>query len=141
MADIGENLRTAIVSSTAVLHVFADAAGANRVCQAIEPEEPEHPRIWYGRSGSNEDVDLAGAGGLVEDTFDVEVISDDLDEAQDIAMVVKRFLNGKRGTFGGGSVQGIFVQDHNDDYIPRGISDESGLNVAALSVSIWYSST
>jgi len=130
-----------VVGSTALLAVFSDAAAPQSMQQAGNPESPAHPRIWYGRTGASEEVDLAGDGGLTEEHFDLEVISDDLDEAQHIASVVKRFLNGKRGTFGTQTVQGVFVNDHNDDYIPRGISDESGLNVAAISITIWHEST
>lgn len=141
MADIAENLGTVIVGSTAILAVFPGAATPNAVVQSVEPEYPPHPRIWYGRNGSNEELTLDAAGGLVEHTFDVEVISDDLDECQDIASVVKRYLHGKRGTFGTQTVQGVFVEDQTDDYVPRGLSGEEGLHVAALSVNIWHAST
>lgn len=141
MADIAENLRSVIVNSTAILAVMPTAAEPHAVEQSGNPESPDHPRIWYGRSGANEELDLSGTGGLTQQTFDLEVISDDLDQAQDIAAAVKKYLNGKRGTFGSGTVQGVFVNDQSDDYLPRGISDESGLAVAAINITIWHDST
>ena len=141
MADLGENLRTVIVASTAVLAECADIADGGRCTQGTEVQSPTLPRIWYARSSEREDLDLGGEGGLVESEWDLEVISDDLDEAQDLAHVVKRFLRGKRGTFGTQTVLGTFVEDHNDEYISKSVDAESGYQVAALRVRIFHEST
>lgn len=141
MADLAENLRTVIVGSTAIVAEFGSMAAPYAVIQGWEPQEDTLPRIHFARSSFSEEVDLSGDGGLTEQQFDLEVISDDLDESQDIAHAARKFLNGKRGTFGTQTVQGVFVEDHNDDYIPKGVVSEEAYHVAALAVTIWHAST
>lgn len=141
MADIGENLRTVLIASTAIQAAMPTVELPARCTQNLIYQDTPKPQVWYGRSSSVEEVDLSGAGGLVESEWDIEVISDDLDEAQDIADAVKRFLNGKYGAFGTQTLLGCFVQDHNDEYVPKSIGDESGYNVAALRATLMYAST
>ncbi len=141
MADIGENLRTVLVNSTAIKAEFAGIAAVGACAQNVIYEVAPTPRIWYQQQSESEEVDLDGSGGLSEAAFDIEVISDDVDEAQDIARAIKRFLNGKYGTFGTQTALGCFVEDHNDDYVPRGIGDETGYHVAAINATIMYATT
>ena len=62
--------------------------------------------------------------------------SRDLDEALELSDAV-RAHNKARGAFGDGTIQGLFIRDHADDYIPRGIfDDDQGLHVAALQFEI-----
>lgn len=141
MADIGENLRSVIVASTGVLAEMPGVAAPGACLHNVVLENPPTPRIWYSCSNSDEELDIGGSGGLVESEFDIEVVSDDLDEAQDIAAAVKRLLNGKRGTFGTQTVQGVFVSDQTDEYVPRSLADETGYTVVGLRARIFYSST
>jgi len=141
MASIGENLRSFITSSTGVLAVFSGAAAPNAVLQNKLPYGPPLPRIWFGRASQEEEVDLSGTGGLVESSWNIEAISDDVDEALEIADAVKADLNGHRGTFGSGTVKGCFVEDHDDDYQPKGVGSEDGFYVAAISARIFFSTT
>ena len=141
MADIGENLRTVIIGSTALRAAMTNYAAIGAVEQDTYRESPPLPRIWFSRSIQNEEIDLSGTGGLEQSSWDIEVQSDVIGTAQTIAAVVKRYLNGKRGTFGTQTVQGVFVNDHDDDYIPRSIASEDGIYVAAMSADIWFAST
>ena len=137
MADLGENIRSVIVGSTAVLAEFPGAAAPYAVLQNVEPENPPLPRIFYSRSSGEQDLFLDGDAGLTNETWDIEIISDSVDEAQDIAAAVKTLLHGKRGTFGTQTVQGVFITDHNDDYVPKSPAADEGYCVAALSATIW----
>jgi hypothetical protein len=141
VADLAENLRSVVIASTAIAAEFTGIAAPYAVIQGWEPQEDTLPRMHFARSSFSEEVDLNAEGGLTEQQFDLEVISDDLDEAQDIAHATRKFLNGKRGTFGTQTVQGVFVEDHNDDYIPKGVASEEAYHVAALAVTIWHAST
>lgn len=141
MADIGENLRTAIIGSTALRSAMPGYAVIGAVEQDTYRETPPLPRIWFSRSIQNEEVDLSGTGGLEQSSWDIEVQSDSIGTAQQLASVVKRYLNGKRGVFGTQTVQGVFVSDHDDNYVPRSVSSEDGIYVAAMSADIWFAST
>jgi len=106
--------------------------------QGVVPEQIVTPYIWFSR-GSTEDLDTLDASPGEQPfmtAFNVEAISDDLDEAQDIAAALKARLNKYRGAFADSTVKGIFVTDHNDDYYPRGLGADEGRHVAALRVEI-----
>jgi len=141
MADIGENLRTVIIGSTAIRAVLTNYAQIGAVEQDTYRESPPLPRIWFSRSIQNAEVDLSGTAGLEESSWDIEVQDDEIGTAQNIAAVVKKYLNGKYGSFGTQTVQGVFVHDHDDQYVPRSISSEDGIYVAAMSADIWFAST
>lgn len=142
MATIGEDLIAVLVGSTNVTGI-----AGTRVQQNSVNVDDDFPRIWLGRSGSEEDLDLSAVGGLRRDDFDVECMAEGtqandtgLDSAIDLAEKAKTLLSGKRGSFGSRSVQGVFVLDHDDDYVPKGIT-EDGVHIAALQVQIWYATT
>lgn len=135
MADMGENIRTVIVANAGI-----NAVVAGRVHQSVVPESLTMPRIWYTRAASFEDVDFDGIGGLVDESWDIECHALSLDEAQDLSALVKPLFNGKRGTFGTDTIGGSFVEDHDDDYLPKGIGedDDSHIHVAAISLQILH---
>ena len=141
MADIGENIRTTVVASTAMLAAFSGIAAPNACTQDVIAENAPLPRIWYGLANSNEDVDYDGNGGLADSEWDIEIISDSQTETQTITAALKRFLNGKRGAFGTQTVLGCFVTDHDDDYVPQNLGSEDGYSVAAIRARILYATT
>lgn len=133
MADIATRLRTFLLADTTVTGVVGQ-----RVHQAKVPEGQDAPFIWFGRSGTTE-IDILDQQPGAEPfstTFDLEVISDDLSEAQDLAIYVKSTLNNYSGAFADSTVKGIFATDHNDQYIPRGIGSDDGRFVPAIQVEI-----
>lgn len=136
MASIGENLRTVICGSTGVAALFDDVNAEHVVEQGALVQNAPSPRIWYQRTGQETDLDLSGDAGLTESYWDVECYSEDQDESLDVASQVKSKLHGMYGAFGADRVKGVFVEDHDDDYEPKGDASEEGLYVAALSVRI-----
>ena len=138
MASIGEDIRTFIIGSTGVATHFAAIAAPAVVEQNTIRQEAPTPRIWYQRDSEREETDLSGEGGLVESQWNIEVHSTSDDARFDIADALKTRMNGYYGPFGSRTVQGVFIEDHDDDYIPRGIGSEEGFYVAALSARIWF---
>lgn len=133
MTDIATRLRTFCLADATVA-----AAIGSRMSQGVAPEQLPVPYVWYSRA-STEDLDTLDASpgeAPFSTSFDIEAISDELDEAQDIAAALKARLNKYRGAFADSSVKGIFVTDHNDDYYPRGLGADEGRHVAALRVEI-----
>lgn len=133
MADVATRLRTFCLADTTI----ATAVGV-RMSQGVVAQPLATPYIWFSRART-EDVDTldaaAGEAAFMHE-FDIEAISDDLDEAQDIAAALKTRLNKYRGAFADSTVKGIFVTDQNDDYYPRGLGDDEGRHVAAIRVEI-----
>ena len=136
MATIGENIRTVLLADSTGVNAIVDG----RVHQNNVPESIPMPRVWYTRAASFEDVDNAGVGGLTDSSWDIECHAEDLGDALNLADKVKSLLNGTKGSFGDDSVQGVFVEDHDDDYLPKGIGedDDSHIHVASISAQIWH---
>jgi hypothetical protein len=138
--SIGENLRAFLVASTGVTAFVSTGSTGARIHQNIIPQPMIRPAIWFIRSGSFQDVTNAGDGLLTDTNWDLECQDEDIENALDLAEEVKTVLNGHFGTFGSSTtcVKGIFVTDHDDDYIPKGIGedDDEHIHVAALNVQI-----
>ena len=133
MPDIATRFRTFCLADATIA-----AAIGSRMCQSVVPEQLATPYVWFGRA-STDDLDTLDASpgeASFVTAFNVEAISDDLDEAQSIGDALKARLNKYRGTFADSTVKGIFVTDHNDDYYPRGLGEDGGRHVAALRVEI-----
>lgn len=132
MTTVAENLKTKVLADTTV-----EAKVAGRMSYVRVPQNTIKPYIWYAQSGSTHDVALDDSpGGPNRRTFDLECISTVPDEARSIVDAVQAALNSYRGSFGDSTCQGIFAQEQQDGYEPRGISGDSGLYVCALLVEV-----
>lgn len=134
--SLGGNFRSHLLASTGIAAVVSD-----RIHQTKMSEQSSFPAIWFQRVGEEEEITLDGEGGLKQTTFDLECISTDLDESIDLGITVKRYIHGWSGTLSGttATVQGVFVRDKDDDYIPRNEGSDDGRTVSALSVEVWSS--
>lgn len=134
MATVGEDLIAYLVANSGVNNLVGNRVHANRV-----PETSKYPLIWLARGGKQRDKDLEGQGGITRHLFDLECISPQLEQSLDVADAVDSTdcLAGHRGTLGSRRVQGVFVEDQDEEYVPRGNADDEGLFVAALQVTIW----
>lgn len=112
-------------------------APAARVHQSNVPEAYAGAYLWYSRAGIDraDTLDMTTADNVDpwEQRFDVEAISEDQGEAIDLGSVIES-LHGDRGNFGAGQIQGVFVEDQIEGYVPRGVMSDKGLEVAALVV-------
>lgn len=133
MAGIGADLKTYVTASTSV-----NAVISGRMHQNSPPQDSSKPFIWYARSSENQGVTMDGNGDPRRVEFDVECISTSVSASESLADKVKDRLNGKQGTFGNSTVQGSFVSDHSDDYLPKGVGSDGGLHAATFNVLIWY---
>lgn len=143
MASLGEDIRTFILASTGIAGASTalTLARANAVTQNSYPVKPPDPRIWYRRAGSETVRCLGGEAGPKNEEWDLEVIGGDIDEVLAIVPAVKTRFDGYQGAMGSSSrtVQAIFVDDHDDDYEPRGVASEEAVNVSALRLTIFTS--
>lgn len=133
MAGIAADLRTFVTASTSCSAVIG-----SRMHQNHPPQDTSKPFVWYQRTSENEELTLDGVGGLKEVEFTVECVSVDPVTHESLADKVKTRLNGRSGTFGASTAQGVFVRDHADDYAPKSIGSDGGLHVSAFGVKIWY---
>lgn len=133
MSDVATRLRAFLLSDATLQQYVGD-----RVHQAHVPETSDGDFIYFAREAMEPHRVLdTGVIAPLVNRFSLEIISSDLDRAQAIAATVRSKLDGYRGTFGDGTTQGIFVDDHNDDYVPRAIYGDEGKHVAAFSVEVY----
>jgi len=119
VADTAQNLRAFLIANAGVSAIVGSNA-----CQGSVPQADivETPYVWLGRSQRRLDRTLDSPVGAASDEewFDVEGISDDLDESQRLGEAIRSALECYRGTMGTQAVKGVFVDDQDDQYIPRG---------------------
>ena len=101
------------------------------------------PRIFLQRTGINNDADLDGTkNNYIEDTFDLEVISDDITEVISVSDALWRNVHAHFGAISATkNVKGILLTNQSDDYEPKGIGGDIGLELAAFSITVIYAST
>jgi len=130
--SLGADLRTWLLAQGGI-----SALVGTRVHQNRAPEGYDGPYIYFRRrSVTHEDtVDMPAGDAAFEQSFDVEAIAEDQDQAMDLGELLLA-LHAYRGSFGGGTVQGVFVEDQSDDYVPRGLMGDTALEFAALDFNI-----
>lgn len=135
MSTLAEDLRAELIADSEIA-----TAVVTRVHYQHVPESVVGSYVWFSRSGSSDDDDrtLGDASGQkyhFRELWDMEGISSDLASAQALAGMLKKF-DSHQSSLGDGSVQGIFVRDHTEDYIPRGVLNDDGFFVGAVQFEI-----
>lgn len=133
MPDVSENLRAFLLADTAI----AALVGA-RVHQNLVPHQDLFPYLWFQQAGVNYEGTTDAAPGQEPDDylFDVEAVSEDVDQAANLAGLVRRRLAFYRGAFGAATVQSILVDDHEDDYFPRNANADAGVHAATFRATV-----
>ncbi len=137
MAALDEQL-IAFLRAQATVNVIA----GNRIHEGNVPESSDDPYVWIQRSMRDRESYQTlqkETHPLSETLYDIECIAVAIADSQNLADAVRGVLDEYRGEFasGQGLIQGVFVDDHTDDYLPRGVGDDSGLNVVALRVAVF----
>ena len=131
---IDEDIRTFMIGV-----LGEDYAAPYMIIEGMVPQEAGPKRIWYRRSSYVNDILLNGPSEITTTDFDIEVVSNDIGEAQEIADELKTALNGYAGEFGDSTCLLAEVQDHDDDYTPQSLGDgDVGSHFATLALSITH---
>lgn len=127
--SIGQSIRTFLLSKSAITDIIGAKAHQSRA-----PQVSDAPFIVYFRRTAEDERELAPAVGddAFRESFDVECVSDDLIEAEALAAEVRAAMNNYGGSFGSGTVQGVFVEDQDDQYQQRLQYQDGVLHTAAL---------
>lgn len=138
--NLAEDFRTFCISQPTVAAMIGSDADEARIHQsrAARGKDLKFPfAIFFRRGTENEDLLDDDVGALPFHVyFDIECASNDLDESQDLADALRAVLHNYDGPLGGGSVQAIFVEDHDDDYQPRLEAEDGAVHVSSLQVEI-----
>lgn len=133
MSQFASDFRSFLLDQVAIA-----AAVGTHVHVGSVPQPTNPPYVWIGRGGVSHERTLGQAQGETpfEERWDLEVWSDELGEVQDIAELI-RGLDCAKGAFGDGTIQCLYVEDHADDYSPKGNFGDEGYDLAALSITIY----
>lgn len=135
MADIAENLRAFILADDDIA-----AKVGTRVVQDVLAEGRPMPFVWFSRTSTTHERCL-GESSLTpfSHVFAVECISDDLDESQALADLVRARCDSLAcgGTLGATTVSNVFAEEQDDGYEYANANENSGLFISALSVEVY----
>lgn len=135
---IDEQLIAYLLADTGV-----SALVATRVHEGQVPQVDTFPYVWLERHTKEQTGGLTPRETqLVEQRFNVECVATSIASAQTLAEAVRASLHEKRGVLTGteAAVQGVFVEDHSDDYLPRNSGEDEGLHIVSLDVSVFSGS-
>jgi hypothetical protein len=109
-----------------------------RIHVGAVPEEIEPPYLWLQRAGVSHErvIDQRQGEEPFEQRWDLECVVADPADLEPLANAVQR-LDCLRGKFGDATIQGLFVEDQQDDYVPKGVYSDEGLDVAAFAVTVY----
>lgn len=130
-------------TSYAASNIAAKIGNRAHYTKVPERQANRFPRLWLGRTNKESQVDLDGSkGALITDSYDLEVISDDLDEVIEISDLLWSDIHGHYGQVNStDTVKGILLDNQSDDYEPKGIGGDLGLDVSSFILRILYAST
>ncbi len=135
MADVAENLRAWLLDDSTI----DTQVGSTRVGQLRSLQEWSYPRITFFRTGTEDELktlDSPVGEAPFRNFFDIECASEDVDAAADLAERIKTIGNNYSGSFGDMTVNTLLIEDHNDDYIPKGVYDDAAVFVSSLAVQV-----
>lgn len=133
VATFAENFRVFLLAKPAIAAVVTTHVHVGSVPQEIVP-----PYLYLQRARANHERTLDQTQGEVpfEEQWDLEAIADTPADLAALSEAV-RGIDCARGTFGAGTMQSLFLEDQADDYIPKGVYSDEGLDVAAWTVTIY----
>lgn len=131
-----EDLRTFVLTESDI----TDVIGTRMYENTVPGSTTTLPFVWY-RMARRE---FAGVLGQQEskpwqEFYDVECVSDDLDQAHDLAELVRLKLDAHYGTMGSGTYAWVHVLDQYEDYVPRNIEADEHLQIVSLQIEVFNS--
>jgi len=144
MIDLGKSLRKFLVSIDE-LREATTHQNFTKIFHGNIPQPPEnytgpiYPTIYTARGGTEVDDGLDSINDITRESFDVEFISDDLDQTQELSAILRQifkdFINKPLGDI---PAQAVFIDEHNDEYVPRTSTHftDEGVQIATLNLTI-----
>lgn len=131
--DVAQNLRAFLLADTTIAGLVS-----SRVHQNDVPQESDPPYVWYQLAGVEYEGVTDAEPGTPPDTYlyDLEAVAGDVGAAANLGLLIRNLLAFHRGEFGDSTVQAVFVDDHQDDYIPRNDDADAGLHAATMRISV-----
>lgn len=143
MASIGEDLRDYLLSLPELTALVDERIHQDHVPQTpLDPDGYFERYIWFESVAIGREECTNQSQGSPPEWWEInlECIAYTGQEADAMVEVI-RGLDGYKGTLGARTVQGLFVDDQTDDYLPRGLRTDVGASVKAVALEIHRSPT
>jgi hypothetical protein len=132
--SVDVDFRSYLLADTAITAI------TSVICLNWIPQDASKPFVWFQVMSSREEVGLDGEGGIIETVFAVECVSTSPSQVQSLAAAVRARCNGAQGLLvdAGTFVQGMFVEDASDDYIPKTQFEDAPISIVALEIQLFH---
>ena len=132
MSNFASDFRAFLIANSPLA-----ALVSTRVHVGSVPQPTTAPYVWIGRRGVFHERTISQAVGEqpFEERWDLEAWGS-IDDVQTIAEAI-RDLDCAKGSFGSGTIQLLQVEDHSDDYIPKGVFSDEGYDLAAFQITVY----
>jgi hypothetical protein len=132
MATVDENLIAFLLADTnspAVAKLCGGRIHQNYVPPGNNGMSPTTPYVWFSKSDDSGEDAIDDAAGTVpfNSVYDLECWAATVREAIALKDAVRKRLHLARGTFGAGTVQGVYVTGQGGDYQLKG-TGATGMN-------------
>lgn len=135
-----DDFRNKLIESSEVLALLPNAATDIGVVQYLkneyEGDTAPTTRIWFRRSSREKETNNTGVELLTRTDLEIEIISEDIELAEDLSEVMYDILNDFAGTMGSTCVCLMSIQDQDDDYQYYNLGEDDGLYIVAQQVNI-----
>lgn len=131
--DYGEDVRSWMLSIGIVSSAVGTRCHENHV-----PDGKDTPYIWYRHGSIQPDDCLDDTAGNepLSVSYDIEICGDDLGDCVDIAKAIRN-ATPMRGTFGNATVKGVFVENHDEDYVYQNQFADEVRHIQSLQLTIF----
>jgi hypothetical protein len=136
MADIGVGLRTYLLTKTEI----TDLVGT-RVYPSALPQNADLPAIVYDVMGGAPDDVLTGSSGSYHALIDIECISTNHIDSNDLAEQIRLVTQGYFGAMGGEQCNACRLLGRLEDYQPPIDGSDLGRHVVAITLEITHNQT
>ncbi len=144
MATVDEDLKTFLQKNAPLAAKIGSRVHENHVPMKIAPNGEMTfvavPFVWFAQSGEvRQDALDDGVGTLpIGYEFALEVVAQSIRDARTIgAMVVNCLHLLTKATFGSRTIQVVFCEDQNDQYVSQTGAVDRGFHVTAYNVQVY----
>lgn len=132
--SIGSDLRTFLLTGSAITSIV----GSNVYHGRVPQRDGNIPYVWINRRGIHDVRQNTGTRGQAPlgYYYDVDAVSEDIAEAEDLADAIRAHCQYYAGTMGSRSVNQLYVSDQSEDYVSVNADADAGVFVQSLLLEI-----
>lgn len=132
-AGIEAALRTTILNTTAITDVIS-----TRMFAVVKPVKETYPCIVYVRTNTDREYTVKGNAGIAYATVQIVCMATTYITVVGLAALVRNCLLSVSGTWGSHVVDGLLLENEQDDFVTESVDGKSGVYHRILTYRIAY---